>query len=101
MTEAEKKAAYLIQRERELRDIKNILSTPSGVSFFKRLFDHGKAFADPYTGNSQTFYNCGYQKFTREIFLDVVDVAPHLLKELIVREGGGLEGDSSPDKTEL
>ncbi len=73
------------RRERELEDIKAILSTPEGVRFFKRLLDEGKMFTTAMTGNSFTFHNEGKRDFVLLFFNDVALVCPEKIPELILR----------------
>jgi len=80
----EKKAA--IQRTQELEDVKDILSRPSGVRFFKRMFTQGKMFSTTFTGNSTGFFLEGGRNFALPYLHDVAQVMPHKLIELIIEK---------------
>jgi hypothetical protein len=74
------------QRDQELEDIKDILSKPSGMRFFRRLLDDGKIFTTTFTGNSYTFFNEGGRNLVLKYFDDVCTAAPSRVAELMVKE---------------
>lgn len=74
------------QRDQELEDIKDILKTPQGVRFFRRLFAKGKMFQTTFTGNSTGFFLEGARNFALEFLDDVCQVAPHRIADLIVNK---------------
>lgn len=59
------------ERERELNDLRFILSTPEGIRFFRRMFNLGHMEQEPFTGNSSTFYNLGMRQFALKYWNDV------------------------------
>jgi len=74
------------EREQELEDIKELLSYPAGVRFFRRMFVEGRVFSTTFTGNSQTFFNEGARALALKYFADVADAAPRKLPEVITEE---------------
>lgn len=71
------------EREQELEDIKEILSKPSGIRFFKRMMIKGQMFKTTFTGNSHTFFLEGHRNFVLEYFGDVCEVCPEKVHELV------------------
>ena len=64
-------------------DIQTLANTPAGVRFLTYLLREGKAFGEPFTGNSQTYFNNGFEAFAREkIYKPVCMACPHLIREL-------------------
>ena len=68
----EKKAAdreddKRIDSNRKCDLIKGILKDARGREFIWMLIEAGKPFNDPYTGNSLTYYNCGYSRCSKEL----------------------------------
>jgi hypothetical protein len=50
--------------EEESKDLLDILSRPSGLRFFKRLFEDNLYFSDKLmSGNSWTYFNLGKREF--------------------------------------
>ena len=64
------------EREQELDDVKQLLKTPFGKRFMRRLFEEGMIFHSTFTGNSRTFFNEGRRSLTLKFFADVTQVAP-------------------------
>ena len=52
-------------RKRDL--IKGILKDARGREFIWMLIEAGRPFDDPYTGNSYTYYACGYSRNAKEL----------------------------------
>lgn len=71
------------EREQELEDIKDILSRPSGLRFFKRMMRKGQMFNTTFTGNSQTFFLEGHRNFALEYFGDVCEACPEKVADLV------------------
>ena len=46
-------------RERELNDLRKIISTEEGKNFFCRLLTRGRIYTTTFTGNSQGMFNEG------------------------------------------
>lgn len=74
------------QRDQELTDIKDILATPPGLRFFRRLLSDGKIFATTFTGNSYTFFNEGARNLVLVYFDDICQAAPDKVAELMVKK---------------
>lgn len=70
-------------RDQELEDIKDILSRPSGVRFFRRMMRKGHMFQTTFTGNSQSFFLEGHRNFMLEYFGDVCEAVPNKISELV------------------
>lgn len=47
------------EREIELQDLQDILSTDAGIRFMRRVLEKCGCWQNPMTGNSTTFFNCG------------------------------------------
>lgn len=77
----ERKAKF--EREQELEDVKDILSRPSGIRFFKRMMRKGQMFKTTFTGNSNTFFLEGHRNFALEYFGDVCEACPEKVSELV------------------
>jgi len=75
-----------LQREQDLEDVKDILSRPSGVRFFRRMFRKGKMFQTTFTGNSTGFFLEGGRNFALEYLEDVCQVAAHKIADLIIEK---------------
>lgn len=72
------------ERETELNDIKDILSRPSGMRFFKRLLTEGHMFSTTFTGNSQSFFLEGHRNFMLRFFGDVCEACPEKVAALVL-----------------
>ena len=71
----EKQDAEEIERNAELRDLRDVLKTKSGKRFFNRLFSKCKMYNTSFTGNSTTFFNEGKRSVALEIFEDIAELA--------------------------
>lgn len=71
------------QRDQEIEDIRDILSRPSGVRFFKRLMLKGQMFRTTFTGNSHTFFLEGHRNFALEFFGDACEACPEKVADLV------------------
>jgi hypothetical protein len=74
------------ERDQQLEDIKDILSRPSGVRFFRRLLEDGSIFATTFTGNSYTFFNEGARNLVLRYFDDLCAAVPERVAELMLRK---------------
>lgn len=74
------------EREKELNDIKFILSTPQGLRFFQRFCEDGHIFKTSMTGNSYTYFNEGERNFALRYFGDIVEACPEMIQKLIVKK---------------
>lgn len=72
------------ERDQELEDVKDILSRPSGIRFFKRMMKKGQMFKTTFTGNSHTFFLEGHRNFALEYFGDVCEASPEKVAQLVV-----------------
>jgi hypothetical protein len=82
--DGEKKIALL--REQELEDLKDVLSRPSGIRVFRRLFREGRIFHTTFTGNSNGFFLEGGRNLALKFFDDVAQVAPNKISDLIIEK---------------
>lgn len=71
------------ERDQELEDIKDIISRPSGLRFFKRMMKMGQMFSTTFTGNSQTFFLEGHRNFALQYFGDICEACPEKIAELV------------------
>jgi len=69
----EKKAA---QRRQELEDLRQILDTPAGIRFFRRMVKDGRIFSTSMTGNSWTYFNEGARNLVNHYLADVTASVP-------------------------
>lgn len=78
------KDLHQVERERELNDLRFLLSLPEGIRFFQRMFkyNHMEA-ADLFTGNSQTFFNLGERQFALKYWKDVKEADRAAFVEII------------------
>lgn len=63
--------AQRVEREQELNDIRYLLSTPSGIRFFRRIMAKFGLFRNAMTGNSNTFFHLGEQNVTQWLLTEV------------------------------
>jgi len=75
-----------LAREQEIEDLKAILATQAGIRFFKRLMADGHVFKTTFTGNSQGYFLEGHRNLALKYFSDVCEAAPHVVKDLMLRE---------------
>jgi len=55
------------RNDRHLNDLEFVMGSPSGRRFIWRWMQGSSLFTDPFTGNSQTYHNCGKQSAVRDI----------------------------------
>ena len=72
-------------QDQYIADLKEILSKPSGIRFFKRFFEDGYIFRTTFTGNSQSYFLEGARNYALKYFNDITIAAPEYLPELIIR----------------
>lgn len=72
--DADKKVRF--GRERELEDMKFILSTPQGQRVLWRYLEHCGIYRDSFTGNSSTFYNEGRRSIGIKLLEDITTASP-------------------------
>lgn len=72
--DAEKKSKY--GRERDLEDMKFILSTSQGRRMLWRYLEHCGIYKDSFTGNSATFYNEGRRAVGIKLLDDITAADP-------------------------
>lgn len=61
--------ARSLAREKLLSDVRAVMRTEAGRNVLWHCMELGRIFADPFTGNSETFFRLGEQKVSREIYL--------------------------------
>ena len=74
------------RRKQELIDIKDMLETPAGKRFFRRLMKDGLVFQTTFTGNSQGYFLEGHRNLALKYLHDVVEAAPNMVAELMRSE---------------
>jgi hypothetical protein len=74
------------QRKQEIEDVREILKTPHGVRFMRRLMVEGRIFHSSFTGNSHTFYNEGWRGLALKILGDVSEASPNKLSEVLTEK---------------
>ena len=66
-----------LEIEQEGKDLLDILSRPSGLRFFKSMFEDSLYFSDKLmTGNSMTFFNLGKREFADRMQKKIAKVDP-------------------------
>jgi len=58
-------------REEELADLAAVLSTESGRRFVWRLMEMSAIYRNAYTGNAETYVNCGRQLLGQTLLADM------------------------------
>jgi len=76
------------ERDQQLSDLRDLLATPQGERFFKRLFDEGGLFNTTFTGNSQTYFKEGWRALALKVLSDVCEAVsdPTKIGKLLIRE---------------
>ena len=75
-----------LARTSEIEDLKEILSRPSGIRFFKRFFTEAKIFSTSFTGNSTTFFLEGRRDLALKILGDITDASPEKISEILINK---------------
>jgi hypothetical protein len=63
--------AHRIARETELNDLNQVISTESGRRFVWRLLEMAAIYRNAFTGNSETYVNCGRQLIGQTLLKDM------------------------------
>lgn len=79
-----------LRRENELADVKALMETPVGRRYIWRYIQVCRPMSDPFTGNSETFRNCGLQTIGKMMFAEVLENCPELYM-LMAREAKARE----------
>lgn len=84
MDEEEKQEALeQIAREKELRDIREVLGTPQGRRFLKRLFEVTEYFKAGNREDSKLIYREGKRSVGAKFFSDIVEACPDRVSEIL------------------
>lgn len=70
-------------RERELADIKAIMTTQEGRRYMWRMLDKAGIYRSSFTGNSSTFFNEGQRNIGLIILADINESCPDLYLTMI------------------
>jgi hypothetical protein len=81
--EENKKLFKLAQRQYD-EDLKNLVSTPQGLRFFKNMFERGRIEHDCYTGDRGTDFNLGVRKMVIDYWKDIKRVSPDQFIKIIM-----------------
>lgn len=65
-------------RERELADIKAIMSAVEGRRYMWKLLDRAGIYRSSFTGNSTTFFNEGQRNLGLSVLADINESCPEL-----------------------
>lgn len=84
--EAEKKVRRL--RERELNDVRFILSSQEGRRFLWRYLEKCKVFETSFTGNSTTFFNEGMRNVGLMLIADINEAEPEAYLKMMNESKG-------------
>lgn len=76
-----------LQRQQELEDIRQILSTMAGIRFFRRMIQNGRVFSTSMTGDAWTYFNEGARNLVNYFLADVTAAAPDKLNLLLSNNG--------------
>lgn len=66
----------MTDREQQLQDVRDVMSTPAGRRFIWRLLAEGNVFRNCFTGNSTTYYLEGKRELTLTFYTDVMEACP-------------------------
>ena len=80
---AELKNKELMALHQEKKDLRVVLSTDEGVRVIARILSKGGLFSNPFTGNSQTFFNCGAQNLAQSLFSQINEYAPDKVRIVV------------------
>lgn len=62
---------HRVSRETELNDLAQVLSTESGRRFMWRVLEMAAIYRNAYTGNAETYVNCGRQLIGQTLLADM------------------------------
>lgn len=68
---------------RHRQELLEALKNPWARRVIYRIITEGKTFDDPYTGSSDTFYNCGLQATGRRLSREILDASPTTFVQLM------------------
>lgn len=63
-------------KDREIEDLKKLLSMPEGRRYIWRLMAHAGVFRTSFTGNSTTFFNEGKREIGLMVISEVMNASP-------------------------
>lgn len=69
-------------RQRELDDLRMVAKTEQGRRMLWKIMAEAGIFKNPFTGNSQTFYNCGLMKIGQTVLRDLMELDPDLFAQM-------------------
>lgn len=69
-------------QDREVQDLLSVAATPEGRRFVWWVMSIAGLFANPFTGNSKTFYNCGAMEVGQRVFHRVMMADPDLFPKM-------------------
>lgn len=82
LQEAREKEEW-IERKQELDDVREILSQPAGVRFFRRLIAAGRVFGTTFTGNANGYFFEGQRNLALVFLRDLFEAAPAKVPEIL------------------
>lgn len=80
--ELNKTEARVEQKERD-RDLSRLVAMPEFKRFMWLILGEAGVFTEPFTGNSETFYKCGYSGLGRFIMKEIETYSPRALHEIM------------------
>jgi hypothetical protein len=66
------------ERNGQIEDFKWLMSDKRGRRFVWRLLEKSGIYRNPFTGNSQTFFNCGQMNMGQWLMAEIHEVCPEL-----------------------
>jgi hypothetical protein len=81
---ADNEQSEKIGRNREVDDLKAILSTPEGKRFAWRLLERCGVYQSSFTGNSETFFKEGSRSVGLWLIDEFIEAHPKATGELII-----------------
>lgn len=86
------KTKVKLGRERELEDLRSILSTEYGRRFIWKTLSRCGVFKISFTGSSQTFFNEGERSIGLYLLNEVMDADPESYVKMYVKDKKESEG---------
>ena len=73
------KAQARVDEKEIARDMNSLLNKPEFIRFICRQLEYCKIYEDPFTGNSETFHNCGKMNVGKWIMGEIERYSPRAL----------------------
>lgn len=81
--EADRKERDKLAGEREVEDLKWLMSDKRGRRIMWQLLAFTSVFRQPFTGNSETFFRCGMMNVGQKYIGDINEHAPERYNQMV------------------